>query len=128
MKKNRNLSSREGFTMIEVLVVATIIGVLASIGLVSYQSANKKSRDGKRKADMEQIRSALEIHKSDNGDYPATGDLAELVPNYMSSIPEPPANSSIASYNAGYTSSDGTTYSICQDLEVDLTEYCVNNP
>lgn len=66
MKRNRR-----GFTMIELLVVATIIAVLSAVGVVSFSRANIRARDGKRKADLEQVRSALELYRSDMGYYPA---------------------------------------------------------
>lgn len=68
-----------GFTMIELLVVATIIILLSAIGLVSFSQANKRARDGKRKADLEQARSALELYRSDNGFYPATNSWTTLI-------------------------------------------------
>lgn len=61
---------KKGFTMIELLVVISIIGLLAAILLVAYQGARKTARDGKRKADVEMIRSALEMYKADKGYYP----------------------------------------------------------
>ena len=47
-----------GFTLIELLIVIVIIGILMSVLLVSYQGTRRTARDGKRKADLEQIRSA----------------------------------------------------------------------
>ena len=64
---------RRGFTLIEVLVAVTIIAILTSIGVVSYSSVNKRSRDAKRKGDVEQLRSALEMYRADNSYYPNTG-------------------------------------------------------
>lgn len=63
---------KSGFTLIELLVVATIIIVLWSIGMVSFASASKNSRDGKRKSDMEVVRQALVMYKIDNGTYPGS--------------------------------------------------------
>lgn len=60
----------QGFTLIELLVVATIIVVLSAIGLVSFSSAGKSARNSKRKADLETVRQALVLYKSDNGTYP----------------------------------------------------------
>lgn len=90
---------RKGFTLIEVLVAATIIAILISIGVVSYASVNKRSRDAKRKSDIEQLRSALEMYRADNDSYPNVGggswvdasDLeAALKPTYLPSIPTDP--------------------------------------
>lgn len=90
---------KKGFTLIEVLVAVTIIAVLVSIGVVSYSSVNKRSRDAKRKGDIEQIRSALEMYRADIGSYPnlgsgswadASGLSATLVSTYLPAIPSDP--------------------------------------
>lgn len=65
MRKKRN-----GFTLIELLVVATIIVVLSAIGLVSFTNAGKSARNSKRKSDLETVRQALVLYKSDTGGYP----------------------------------------------------------
>jgi prepilin-type N-terminal cleavage/methylation domain-containing protein len=48
--------SKGGFTMIELLVVTTIIIVLSTIGLISFRQTGMNARNGKRKADLENIR------------------------------------------------------------------------
>lgn len=72
MKKRKN-----GFTIIELLVVATIIALLSIIGIVSFSRANIRARDGKRKADLSQVRAALELYRSDFGYYPS-GDFPTM--------------------------------------------------
>lgn len=109
---------RAGFTLIEVLVAVTIIAVLASIGIVSYGSINKRSRDTKRKGDLEQIRSALEMYRADMGYYPNTGGgnwtdgsnlSATLVSTYMPAIPsDPKSPTQVYRYKA--TSLSGANY------------------
>lgn len=72
MKKGFTLISKacqRGFTLIELLVVVTIMMVLMGIGVVYYSSVQKKARDSKRKSDLEQVRAALEMYRSDNGAY-----------------------------------------------------------
>ena len=61
---------KNGFTLIELLVVATIIVVLSAIGLVSFTNAGKSARNSKRKSDLETVRQALVLYKSDTGAYP----------------------------------------------------------
>ena len=67
MKRNRLHS---GFTLLEILVVMVIIGILATIGLRSFGSSQVKARDAKRKSDMHNIATALEVYHNDKGQYP----------------------------------------------------------
>jgi type II secretion system protein G len=68
LKNNRKLF--RGFTLVELLVVIAILGILVTIGLTSFTSAQARSRDAKRKADLKQISSALEIYYNDYEKYP----------------------------------------------------------
>ncbi len=59
-----------GFTLMELLVVIAVMGVLITVGISSYTSTQRKSRDVRRKNDMRQIASALELYYNDKGRYP----------------------------------------------------------
>lgn len=61
---------KKGFTLIELLVVIAIIGLLASIVLVSLNTARVKARDTKRIADLKQVQLALEMAYDQNKAYP----------------------------------------------------------
>jgi len=72
MKKNQFLP---GFTMIELLIVIVILAILTTIGLGSFASSQIKSRDSRRKADLQNIAKALEVYYNDKGEYPiSTGN------------------------------------------------------
>jgi len=105
-----------GFTLIELLVAMTIVAVLMGIALVSYQGAKKSARDGKRKADLEQIRSALEMCRTDTGSYPDTiyNDISCGTPakTYLSGTPKDPSTGS----NYYYLGS-ANSYTLCAYLE-----------
>ena len=70
MKQKSLPVGRQGFTLIELLVVITILGILASIGLNTFTSAQRKSRDAKRKGHLKQITDALEAYYNDQEEYP----------------------------------------------------------
>jgi type II secretion system protein G len=80
MLKNKKIA---GFTLVELLVVIAILGVLVTIGLTSFTSAQARGRDTKRKSDLKQIASALELYYNDYGSYPggAAGGLIEGCPS-----------------------------------------------
>jgi len=60
----------KGFSLIELLVVVAIISILATIGVSSFSSAQKKGRDTTRKSDLKGVASALENYYADNNGYP----------------------------------------------------------
>ncbi len=59
-----------GFTLIEMLIVMVIIGILSAIGLGAYQSAQTKGRDSRRKSDIRNISTALEVYYNDKRRFP----------------------------------------------------------
>jgi len=129
--------AKNGFTLIELIVVATIAAILMTIGVVSYTSANIRSRDTKRKSDLEQIRTALEMYRADVGSYPLTGNLNILkTKSYMQNIPVDPKD---PTYTYNYTcaaSADGNCYSYTLSAHLEgggtcsasPNNYCVYNP
>lgn len=62
--------SKKAFTLIELLVVVAIIGVLSTVVLVSFNGSREKTRDARRKSDLHQISTLLELYKIDKGSYP----------------------------------------------------------
>lgn len=63
----------KGFTLIELLVVVAIIGILSSVVLASLNSARAKARDARRKSDLTQIRTAMEMYYDKYGTYTVAG-------------------------------------------------------
>lgn len=102
---------QRGFTLIELLVVISIIGILMGLLLVSFQGARTSARDGKRKTDLEQIRSALETCRSDTGSYPDS--LPGTCSSYLPAIPTDPLS---PTYNYSYSGSTNS-YQLCTYLE-----------
>jgi prepilin-type N-terminal cleavage/methylation domain-containing protein len=63
-------SSKKGFTLIELLVVIAIIGLLASIVIVSLNTARAKARDARKQADFRNISAALYMFYDKNNRMP----------------------------------------------------------
>lgn len=63
-----------GFTLMELLVVIVIIGFLATAISASLGDARVKARDVRRKADLDSLRSAIELYNDANSQYPGSSD------------------------------------------------------
>lgn len=106
-----------GFTLVEILVVIAIIGILATLAIISYTGAQKQARDTQRKSDIKQYQMALESYSAkNNGTYPvstgATSVTDYCVDLEMDSCPDDPVT------DDGYRyTSDGLTYTLNATLE-----------
>ena len=76
MKRLKNY----GFTLIELLVVISIIGMIVGVSLPNFLGARERARDTKRKAEMQQLKTALRLYYNDYGKYPPTtvGGLSKI--------------------------------------------------
>lgn len=82
---------KNAFTLVELIIVITVIGVLTGGAALSLTSHAKQARDTRRKTDLQQIKSALEFYRADqpNGFYPTA--LSALVPTQIEVLPVDPA-------------------------------------
>jgi len=63
-------NNRIGFTLLEVLLVVSIVGLLSSAVFINFSLQIKKSHDAKRKTDVHELQVALETYYTDQGYYP----------------------------------------------------------
>jgi prepilin-type N-terminal cleavage/methylation domain-containing protein len=119
-----------GFTLVELLVVIAIISILATLLLLQLGVARAKARDAKRIADVNQVRSALEMYYDDNASYLATNVMTGLSPTYLVNVPNDPlavctagtyngvVSGAVNCYGYGYnTAASPTKFQIWAELE-----------
>lgn len=86
-------SSRGGFTLIELMVVMSLIVILAGIGLAVHANSQTRAREAVLKEDLFRMRDALDQYYADRNAYPPS--LDELVSQkYLRGIPVDPFTNS----------------------------------
>lgn len=71
--------SKRGFTLMELLIVMVLLGILVALGTGSYASSLRRGRDNRRKSDLRNVASALEIYFNDKGVYPTSNASGQMV-------------------------------------------------
>jgi len=113
----------EGFSLIEVLIVVTILAIIFIVVLLVIGNQQPKARDSKRLSDISFIVNYLEKHKSEEGDYPTSGNYL-LLKEYLgttylarlASLDDPSRN---RNYIYRYDSIN-SGYCLCAHLENDV--------
>lgn len=113
----RTSNNIKGFTLIELMVVVTIIAFLSVIGVVSFTNAQAQARDGRRRADIDAIATAMEANKD-----PLSGTYLNYGTIIFSDgkLPVDPINSTFGSNSYTYTTPPVTgtaSYVTCARLE-----------
>jgi len=122
--------SPKGFTLIELMVTISIIGILSAIVYANFGGARAAARDDIRKTDLKNLQLALELYKAQNGQYPSgcngaiwSGEVIVggsldcnnnssnyiplLIPDFIAALPRDPNQRS----GRGYIyQSNGTSY------------------
>ena len=123
----KQLNRKNGFTLVELLVVISIIAILTVITLGGFSESQKRSRDSARKANLKSLSDAVGLYYADTGSFPASitfgGELksADGVIIYMKKIPKETTMLGI-----GYTtSSTRRSFRLITNLENDSDKDCV---
>ena len=119
-----------GFSLIEIMVVVSIIGIMSAVAYVNFSQGSELSRDAQRQADLQTVSTALELYKNKYGEYPqgcnSPGTWSGHAPDYDCSsgnqyivglapefIPRLPQDPKLNGDNSGYvylTNNEGSVY------------------
>jgi general secretion pathway protein G len=82
-----------GYTLVELMIVVTLIIILASVGLATYSNSVHRAREAVLKEDLFRMRDAIDQYYADKNKYPAS--LQDLVSDgYLREIPKDPITDS----------------------------------
>ncbi len=115
-----SLKKSKGFTIVELLIVIVVIGILATLVIVTFSGIQQKGRDSQRKTDINAVASHVSAFYADKGYYPTMADLnnatwrstnakgldAEALKDPKATAATIAATTSATAY--GYTASTGT--------------------
>ncbi len=110
----------KGFTLIELLVVIAIIGILATIVLVSLNSARNKAKDTAIKSALDQLRLIAEMHYDGNSssyDGIATGSYTTDYTTISNNI----------TANGGTLTLHDIAAAYCAEADLSSGEHCVDS-
>lgn len=117
-----------GFTLVELLVVVTILAILSIVAYSAFGSQTIQARDARRKQDLAAIEKALELYFLDYGRYPmalanGSAEAGNLPARYLSPIPTDPGRLK-RNYLYSYTA-DRSAFELAATLENggDVIEY-----
>jgi len=82
-----------GFTLIEIIIVFTLIGILVGLGLPQYKTSLKRAREAVLKEDLFMLRKLIDQYLNDKGKYPASLQ-AFVEEGYLRKIPVDPMTNS----------------------------------
>lgn len=142
----RSLLGRSGFTLVEVLVVASIIALISGVVFFAARESSEQSRDAKRQSDLRNLQNAIALYKNRYGQYPegcngagnwsgqngtamacSSGNeyIVGLAPEFISSLPrDPNLNGEYFGY-AYLTNSDRSVFKLYawQSVESETVTY-----
>ena len=77
----RGISKSKGFTLIELMIVVTILGVLASLAIPAYRDHTIKTRVSEASSIFKQVKAAYTVHYGINGRFPNSLNQVEHLSN-----------------------------------------------
>jgi general secretion pathway protein G len=92
MARNTGTGNR-GFTLVELLIVISLISILAAMGLVQYRNSVLSSKEAVLRTDLFRMRDAIDQYYADKTKYPSSLDSL-VSEGYLRKLPEDPITKS----------------------------------
>ena len=70
-----SLKNKKGFTIVELLIVIVVIGILATLVIVTFTGIQQKARNSQRQTDINAVDSHVEAYYAQTGNYPTLANL-----------------------------------------------------
>jgi prepilin-type N-terminal cleavage/methylation domain-containing protein len=102
--------SRQGFTLVEIMIVVAIIGLLAAIGIPSFIKARTKSLENSRQANCQQIESAIARYALEVGAAEGEAVEWEQIATYLRAT-------DISDYDIAGKALDSSTFTVGGDVQ-----------
>jgi len=107
----------KGFTLIELMIVVSIVGILATIAVPSYQSSVIKARETVLRQDLFTLRELLDHHRADKGKYPPSLDSL-VTAGYLRAIPKDPFTNSPNSWQQIMEPTEGGIFDVYSGSDI----------
>ena len=77
MRSWKSYKKEKGFTIVELLIVIVVIGILATLVIVTFSGIQQRARDTQRQTDINAIQGHLEAYYASTGTYPTLAMLLD---------------------------------------------------
>ena len=108
------LNFKKAFSLIELLVVISIIATLTAIMLPNFMGARQRATDSQKKQNLVSIKNALRLYYNDNQSYPITMSQSSLGSTLATYIPSVSAVGFTYSY---YQTGNGDGFQLCSGMD-----------
>ena len=114
-----NKNKKNGFSLVELLVVMFIIAILTGVLLPNLMGARQKAKDAQRIGDADAMKEALRMYYNDNQSYPEDDStMRDVLPSYMPAVPDwTDPSDTVIGFSYQSTDTDHDTFIIRFNLE-----------
>ncbi len=117
------MKGRSGFTLMEMMIVLTVIAILASIAIPMYQSIILRTKEAVLKENLHSLRTVIDQYTADKKSAPRVlGDLVDA--GYLREIPEDPITES----NSSWQSESGNTFMVPGQIDTGIVDVFSGSP